>query len=243
MDKETNVGARLALGLNKAYITLNKDTPEVTEEDAIITKHDLTTETSDLLQGLARHLITEDEDPEFSGQTVVEVKTRSGATETIMEIDNMDVKTDVPVNGVLGANKGHDLDERIGKLETGNLLPTIEMDATMTTEDRTGHQYPSLQLSNDQVNIITQHNATLLKVKYSISDAINGTETDTLVFYTTVDDNVVVDSGNTVRTIKINAVRTNYEGTIVYHGELLGNDEVFMQSMDLTPKYIPFATE
>lgn len=243
MDKETNEGVRLELGLDNAYLLVG-DTPDYTEQDEIITRAAMEHETSDLLQGLSRHLIAEDEDPEFSGQTIVEVKTRNGATETIMEIDNMDVTTDVPVNAVLGAIKGHDLDKRLSDIEdlltVANIIPTIEIMTSMSDEDRKSHIYPELALSPEQIKIIVEHNATLLKIKFVISGTSADTEADTLVFYTTIDDNYIERSGNTVQTIKINAVRTNNEGTIVYHGELLGNGKIFDQSINLTPKYIPF---
>lgn len=239
MDKETNKGVRVSLGLDKAYYTVG-DTPDVTDDDEIITKHALEYETQDLIKGLSRHLLEEDEDPEASGQTVVELKNRQDATETIMEIDNMDVKTSVPVNAVLGALKGHDLDERVNKLEAKSL---ITISAEMSKDDRTNHTYPKLTLSPEQINTIVDNDATLLKVNFNITDASNGIETDTLVFYTTIDDNKVVDGDNIVRTVKINAVRTNYEGTIIYHAELLGNGEVFAANQDLTAKYVPFSTE
>lgn len=76
-------------------------------------------ETRDLLQGLSRELKSDEEDGGFSPQTVVNVKNKSGATEMIMEIDNLDITTNVPTNSVLGTLKGQDFENRIKALENG----------------------------------------------------------------------------------------------------------------------------
>ena len=238
MDRDTNTGARVQLGLNKAYYTVG-NTYQVTEKDEIVNKSSLEYETRDLLQGLSRKLYDDGGDPETSSQTVVEVKNRQGSTETIMEIDNLDIETSVPVNAVLGALKGQDLDDRITIVEK-EVIPTINMKAEITKEDRASHTYPKLTLTQEQIKTIATHNATLLKVTFNITNPTNGKETDTMVFYTTIDDNVVDSDGNNVRTIKVNAVRTNYEGTIIYHAELLGTGDIFAASLDLSATYVPF---
>lgn len=238
MDRDTNTGARVTLGLNKAYYTVG-DTYKVSENDEIVNKSALEYETRDLFQGLSRKLYDDGGDPETSSQTIVEIKNRQGSTETIMEIDNLDIETSVPVNAVLGALKGQDLDDRVVALEK-EVIPTLTMKASMTKDERTNHQYPQLELSQEQIKTIINHDATLLKVTYNISDPVKGTETDTMVFYTTIDDNTVVDGDNNVRKIKVNAVRTNYEGTIVYHAELLGSGDTFATSIDLQATYVPF---
>ena len=80
---------------------------------------------------------------------------------------------------------------------------------------------------------------TILKVKFNIIKS-SGTEIDTLVFYTTIDSIETSNgSGVTATNIKINAIRTNDEGTIVYYGELLGAGDTFSANIDLTPSYIP----
>ncbi len=86
-------------------------------------------ETRDLLKTLSRELKPDEEDESgYSAQTLVNVKNKSDATELILEIDNLDVKTNVAVNSVLGTLKGQDLEDRLkvveGKQETDPTVPS-----------------------------------------------------------------------------------------------------------------------
>lgn len=193
-------------------------------------------ETRDLLQGLARELKHDEEDGEFSSQTTVSVKNKSGATEMIMEIDNLDITTDVPTNSVLGTLKGQDLEDRVKKLEE-TPIKVIEVSSEMTKDNKENHIYPELELNEDQFQIVLNNNISILKVNYTITDPSNGTENDTLVFYTTIDDEKVVSGRNTVDTIKINAIRRNDEGILVYHGTMTGNGKEYYQKVTLTATY------
>lgn len=201
-------------------------------------------ETRDLLQTLSRELKPDEENGGFSSQTIVNVKNKSGATETIMEIDNLDVKTSVPVNSALGTQKGIDMDDRIKVLENNvnNIIPVIEMEESISQEDMKAYNLPQLTLNEEQIKTVINNNVSILKVKYNVTKA-NGTETDTMVFYTTI-DNVENSNGAGVKatTIKINAIRTNDEADIVYHGELLGTGETFASSVPLKAQYIEHRT-
>ena len=191
-------------------------------------------ETRDLLQGLSRELKPDEENGGFSSQTLVNVKNKSGATELIMEIDNLDVKTDVATNSVLGTLKGQDLDDRVKALET-TPIKVIEISSSMSNDEKSNHEYPELQLNEDQIKVIMENNISILKVNYDITDRSNSTETDTLVFYTTIDNERVVSGQNTIDTIKINAIRRNDEGILVYHGTMTGSE--YYKQVTLTATY------
>ena len=193
-------------------------------------------ETIDLLQGLSRELKPDEEDGGFSSQTTVSIKNKSGATEMIMEIDNLDITTDVATNSVLGTLKGQDLEDRVKKLEE-TPIKVIEISSEMTKDNKENHVYPELQLNKDQIQIILNNNISILKVNYNITERGNGTETDTLVFYTTIDNERVVSGQNTIDTIKINAIRRNDEGILVYHGTMTGNGSQYYENVILTATY------
>ncbi|WP_298061735.1 hypothetical protein [uncultured Rikenella sp.] len=195
-------------------------------------------ETSDLLQGLSRELKPDEENGGFSSQTTVSIKNKSGATELIMEIDNLDITTDVATNSVLGTLKGQDLEDRVKKLEE-KPIKVIEISSKMTKDNKENHVYPDLELNEDQFQIVLNNNISILKVNYNITNPSNGTETDTLVFYTTIDDEKVVSGRNTVDTIKINAIRRNNEGILVYHGEMIGDGINYYKKVTLQATYIP----
>lgn len=197
-------------------------------------------ETRDLLQGLSRELKPDEENGGFSSQTIVNVKNKSGATEMIVEIDNLDIKTNVPVNSVLGTQKAIDMDDRLKKVESKEAIPVIEINTDITDTDNKAHNYPQLTLSKEQIDTILQNNTSILKVTYNVTDTTNDTEKVTLVFYTTIDEINTQKGENIVKTIKINATRTNDEAIIVYHGELLGNGELFYTSVNLTAHYFEF---
>ena len=165
-------------------------------------------ETSDLLQGLSRELKPDEENGGFSSQTIVNVKNKNGATEMIMEIDNLDVKTDVATNSVLGTLKGQDLDERVQKLEQ-TPIKVIELHADITNDNRKAHVYPDLTLNEDELKIVIDNNISILKVTYNITGTTSDSETSELVFYTTIDNVTTIKGQNTVKTYKVNATRTN----------------------------------
>ena len=197
-------------------------------------------ETRDLLKTLSRELKPDEEDESgYSSQTIVNVKNKSGATETIMEIDNIDIKTDVPVNAVLGLQKGLDMDERISALEKdkSGSIPVIELEKDISQDDMKAHKFPELTLEEEQINTIISNNVSILKVKFNVQKPV-GTEVDTMVFYTTIDDIEGSNGGATTKNIKINAIRTNDEADIIYHGELLGDGEVFATNLPLSATYI-----
>lgn len=176
--------------------------------------------------------------PEDSTKTIINVQNKSGGTSVVVEVDNIDIVSSIPQHQVLGAVKGKDIENRLVAIEK-NPLSVIELSADITEEDmKVNHSLPVLKLSKEQIQKILNTDVTILKVKFNVQKS-QGTEIDTLVFYTTIDSIEGSNSGITANTIKINAIRTNDEGTIVYHAELLGNGEQFAASIDLTPKWIP----
>ncbi len=88
-------------------------------------------ETRDLLKTLSRELKPDEEDETgYSAQTLVNVKNKSDATELIVEIDNLDVKTNVAVNSVLGTLKGQDLENRLKAVEGAGYITKEVSDLT-----------------------------------------------------------------------------------------------------------------
>ena len=148
------------------------------------------------------------------------------------------LKQKIPQTDVLGLQKGRDLNERVKSLEK-TPINIIKLSSTMTKSDKESHIYPDLSLNSEQIQAILQKDISILKVEYTISDATNN-EVDTLVFYTTIDNINIVSGSNIVNTIKINAVRTNDEGSIIYHSELVGNGETYYPSIQLTATYIKY---
>ena len=123
-----------------------------------------------------------------------------------------------------------------------NPLSVIELSAEISEDDMKTYSLPELKLEQEHVDKILNSDVTILKVKYTVQKT-SGKEVDTLVFYTTVDSvETSNDSGVTAKTVKINAVRTNSIGTIVYHVELLGNGDKFAPTPNLIPTYVPHNT-
>ena len=92
------------------------------------TDNKINEETRDLLKTLSRELKPDEEDENgYSAQTLVNVKNKSDATELILEIDNLDVKTNVATNSVLGTLKGQDLENRLKVVESAGYI-TNEVD-------------------------------------------------------------------------------------------------------------------
>ena len=187
-------------------------------------------ETRDLFQSLEKNL------QEDTSKTLIEVRNKSGATSTIVEVDNIDIVSPIAQHSVLGLEKGKELDDRVTALEK-NPISVINMQTDITEDNLKAHIYPVLQISKEQIETIINSDVSILKVKFNVLKS-SGTEIDTLVFYTTIDSIESSNSGLTAKTIKINAIRTNDEATIVYHAELLGNGEEFAPSINLTPSYI-----
>lgn len=89
-------------------------------------------ETRDLLKTLSRELKPDEEDESgYSAQTLVNVKNKSDATELIVEIDNLDVKTNVAVNSVLGTLKGQNLENRLKTIES-DYITTEKLNQAIT---------------------------------------------------------------------------------------------------------------
>ena len=176
---------------------------------------------------------------EDTTKTIIEIQNKSGATSTIVEVDNLDIPSGIAQHEVLGAVKGKDIEDRLIAVEK-NPLSVIELSSDVSEDDMKAHNLPELPLDKEQVQKILDSDVTILKVKFNVQKT-SGTEIDTLVFYTTVDSvETSNDGGVTAKTIKINAVRTNDEGTIVYHVELLGNGEQFAPTTNLIPTYASY---
>ena len=183
-------------------------------------------------------------------QTIVNINAKDGSYSQLLCVDNIDLEMPIPTIDVLSAQKGMNLNQRLGVLETKNIeedtrigklekepLQVIEIDSEMSEDDKTNHTYPTLELSEEQVKTVMNNNISILKVHYNITGRNNGTETDTLVFYTTIDDENVISGVNTIHTIKINAIRRNDEGILVYHGTMTGNGSEYYQKVTLKATY------
>lgn len=179
-------------------------------------------------------------------QTIVNINAKDGSYSQVLCVDNIDLEMPIPTVDVLSANKGRDLNQRLSVLETKDIeedtrigklekepLQVIEIDSEMSEDDKSSHTYPDLELNEEQIKIVMNNNISVLKVHYDITDTSNGTETDTLVFYTTIDDEKVISGVNTIHTIKINAIRRNDEGILVYHGTMMGNGEQYYTKVTL----------
>lgn len=174
---------------------------------------------------------------ENNKQTIVNIVAKDESYSQIMNVDSIDIEQEIPTVDVLSVAKGKEMNERIGKLEK-NPIKFIELYTDISQEDRESHTYPDLKLTEDQLKIVIDSNISVLKVTFNITGTNNDSETSTLVFYTTIDNVKTVKGQNTVNTIKINATRTNDEGTIIYHCELMGNGVVYPKEATLKATYV-----
>ncbi len=196
-------------------------------------------ETRDLLQTLSRELKPDEENGGFSSQTIVNVKNKSGATETIVEIDNLDVKTDVPTNAVLGALKGQDLDEKVNQLINSE-IPTLELSAEIQQSDKQKYIYPTITIDDEEkIKFIANNNIFNMKIKFNVINGnLESTTTSTMVFVTSVDDSVTTQAQNVVHNKYVSAVYFDNENYVCYTGTILGNMESYGSTLTLTPKHI-----
>lgn len=236
IDKATKQGPRLIVGKDKLYYTV-KDNVSFSDDDEVTTKKELeevvSSGISDLYFNLEKNLNQED-----TAKTLINIKNKSGGSSVVVEVDNLDIVSPIPQHEVLGAVKGKDIEDRLIAIEK-NPLSVIELSADISEDDKAGHNFPQLSLSKEQIEKIVNSDVTMLKVKFNVAKS-SGTEVDTLVFYTTIDSIETSNgSGVTVKNVKINAIRTNDEGTIVYHGELIGAGDTFSANIDLTAAYVP----
>lgn len=240
------------IDLSKTLALDNDIEYEVTEDYNPAHKKYVDDEVGDCYYNLEKNI-----NEENNKQTIMNIRAKDNSYSQVMCVDNLDLEMPIPTVDVLSAAKGRDLDTRLKALETKDLVETsaldpitsritnleetpikvIEISSEMSEDNKTNHEYPQLELNEDQVQIVLNNNISILKVSYNITGKSNGTETDTLVFYTTIDDEKIVSGVNTVDTIKINAIRRNNEGILVYHGEMMGDGKDYYKKVTLTATY------